>query len=144
MFSRHAGLSNPSCVTAAAFSSPNPDRQKHRKIRRPRQRRPFEYDARRPRLNHRPAPQKCREIGGPTLCLARVRTRIASRSNLSALGDILMVNAKAGILFVTRRALFGHIAHGHRCFIIVVPPAGPDEKGEWPCAQSYGRKLVTG
>src|SRR5215469_16601485 len=82
MFSRPAGLSNPSCVTAAAFSSPNPDRQKHQKIRRPRQRRRH-LNMMRGALGSIivPAPQKCREIGGPTLCLARVRTRIASRSN---------------------------------------------------------------
>ena len=80
MFSRHAGLSNPSCVTAAAFSSPNPDRQKHRKIRRARQRRRH-LNMMRGALGSIivPAPQKCREIVGPTLCLVRVRTRIASR-----------------------------------------------------------------
>src|SRR5215831_16905914 len=102
MFSRHAGLSNPSCVTAAAFSSPNPDRQKHQKIRRPRQRRRH-LNMMRGALGSIivPAPQKCREIGGPTLCLARVRTRIASRSLLGQLEAAIRDSAE---LLLSRRS----------------------------------------
>ena len=39
-----------------------------------------------------------------------------------------MVNARVGILFVTRSARLGHTARDHRRSIVVVPLMAPDEK----------------
>jgi hypothetical protein len=39
-----------------------------------------------------------------------------------------MVNARVGILFVTRSARLGHIARDHRRSIVAVPLMEPDEK----------------